>query len=536
MELPEPYASTVLHHYLDGLSTTEIARSTGCASATVRKRLERARAMLRDKLDREFDCDTKSWALALALPFESTRPAALVTGTSASSATTLFATGLMGSKTIGWIGVVLVCLLVGLGGDYFAGAEPGVRAAEIETAALTTTEIIPEEVAEVAVPAETSERISVPEVGTQVASSAPALAEETRGVVLLVRGIDANGDAVSVGQIDCFWSPKARIPGSSKQNHIVANISSAITRVQLPEGAQSARVSVSHRSYPPSAPVELQPLSTKATAGNDPGANEVHVDVQLSPVEDNPDTFAIYGDIYTDDALHCPPGLRIFVNGAGYAWINTLTSQYRFERLNTNETQLLIVSDHCLPTIREIEDLPGDQRLDLKLQSGRELQVYAVDALTGAPAVGREVSIRVFNTVKKTFLQRQTHSHTQTAVVNAAGLCRFQGIPIEGQVQVIQELADGVGTRVLHLIRVNPDDPEVLECEVRLESADTVITRVFGTVPLEAAHDPAAIQQRFAAFTSSHGVAPKGKSCGSRPTDHGPRKCPPTKCGSWKLV
>lgn len=64
--LDEPYRSTVIARYYDGLRSTEIAAQTGVNEATVRTRLRRGLARLRDRLDR--DCgDRASWVGGLSV-------------------------------------------------------------------------------------------------------------------------------------------------------------------------------------------------------------------------------------------------------------------------------------------------------------------------------------------------------------------------------------------------------------------------------------------------------------------------------------
>ncbi len=66
MELDEPFRSTVLLRYLDGLSAAQIAARRSESPALVRKRLERGLERLRARLDVEFGGDRRAWSLALA--------------------------------------------------------------------------------------------------------------------------------------------------------------------------------------------------------------------------------------------------------------------------------------------------------------------------------------------------------------------------------------------------------------------------------------------------------------------------------------
>jgi RNA polymerase sigma factor (sigma-70 family) len=64
LALDEPYRSTVLSRYFDGLSAEEIAARERVSSSTVRTRLARGLAMLRERLERR---DGRSWMSAMAL-------------------------------------------------------------------------------------------------------------------------------------------------------------------------------------------------------------------------------------------------------------------------------------------------------------------------------------------------------------------------------------------------------------------------------------------------------------------------------------
>ena len=62
MELDEPLRSAVLLRYLDGLSTEEVAARQGIAAAAARKRLSRALAVLRQRLDRRHAGGFAAWS------------------------------------------------------------------------------------------------------------------------------------------------------------------------------------------------------------------------------------------------------------------------------------------------------------------------------------------------------------------------------------------------------------------------------------------------------------------------------------------
>src|SRR5690606_22732139 len=63
LALDEPYQSTLLLRYYEGLTPTEIARRTDVPLATVKRRLQRGLARLRTRLDE--DAPRASWMSAL---------------------------------------------------------------------------------------------------------------------------------------------------------------------------------------------------------------------------------------------------------------------------------------------------------------------------------------------------------------------------------------------------------------------------------------------------------------------------------------
>src|SRR5664279_3035506 len=65
LALREPYRSTILLHYVEGLSSADIARQLGIPSATVRQRLKHALDELRDRLQKREHAPKHGWLLAL---------------------------------------------------------------------------------------------------------------------------------------------------------------------------------------------------------------------------------------------------------------------------------------------------------------------------------------------------------------------------------------------------------------------------------------------------------------------------------------
>ncbi|MFK7928947.1 MAG: RNA polymerase sigma factor [Myxococcota bacterium] len=76
LALDEPYRRTVVMAYQEGLDTAEIAEREGVAAGTVRTRLHRAHARLRERIGDSDDRRSQLAALALALPPGATRSVA----------------------------------------------------------------------------------------------------------------------------------------------------------------------------------------------------------------------------------------------------------------------------------------------------------------------------------------------------------------------------------------------------------------------------------------------------------------------------
>ncbi|MHC4957813.1 MAG: RNA polymerase sigma factor [Planctomycetota bacterium] len=95
--LEEPYRTTVLLHFFEGLRCSEIARREGVPASTVRNRLRRALPLLRTLIEKSYGGDPRALAVA---PVLALRPA----------------------KKPAWIGATAAAIL--LCATYARGAEP----------------------------------------------------------------------------------------------------------------------------------------------------------------------------------------------------------------------------------------------------------------------------------------------------------------------------------------------------------------------------------------------------------------------------
>lgn len=110
--LDEPYRTTVLLRWFEGLSPAEIAERTGTPRETVKTRLRRGHTQLRQRLDREFGGGREEWRKAL-LPLATLPLGPSPTLPGPPSAATLAVGGLLVSKPVKFL--VAACLLALLG-------------------------------------------------------------------------------------------------------------------------------------------------------------------------------------------------------------------------------------------------------------------------------------------------------------------------------------------------------------------------------------------------------------------------------------
>lgn len=115
LELDEPYRSTVLLRYYEGLSSAEIARRKRIPAATVRARLRTGLDRLRAELDRDDRVGGRERWFALVAPLAAADPTPVTTSVS-------LVKGALAVKTSTKIAAVVIALLVvGYGGGRLAG-------------------------------------------------------------------------------------------------------------------------------------------------------------------------------------------------------------------------------------------------------------------------------------------------------------------------------------------------------------------------------------------------------------------------------
>lgn len=146
LKLNDPYRSTIILHFYEGLAPDDIARHDEIPVSTVRTRLRRGLEQLRGKLDVIHGGDRKSWCLALAplagLEFSSSAAAAGAAATGASAAagaagvsagassplSAVLTGGLVMAAKIKVAGVAIIVLVTaGVVWQLFPGDDPGER-------------------------------------------------------------------------------------------------------------------------------------------------------------------------------------------------------------------------------------------------------------------------------------------------------------------------------------------------------------------------------------------------------------------------
>ncbi|MEM6671954.1 MAG: sigma-70 family RNA polymerase sigma factor [Planctomycetota bacterium] len=108
--LDEPYRSTLVHRYYEGLSCSEIARRQGLPAPTVRSRLQRAHALVRRSL--QLELGDSRWALAVS-PLAFPRAGRRIAAAHASSSATTSAAGVLAMKKVIVLAAALLTMVAG---------------------------------------------------------------------------------------------------------------------------------------------------------------------------------------------------------------------------------------------------------------------------------------------------------------------------------------------------------------------------------------------------------------------------------------
>ena len=160
LELPEPYRSTLLMRYFEGLSTVEIAEKSGASRAAIRTRHSRGLSLLREGIDRRHGGEARTWLAALASP---AFPRSIATPTL--PVATVGGALLMSTKAI-LVGATLALVLGGLWWRTQSVPAAAVEVTETEGAAAPESRDAEPELAESAPRVPREEPLETPEPAT----------------------------------------------------------------------------------------------------------------------------------------------------------------------------------------------------------------------------------------------------------------------------------------------------------------------------------------------------------------------------------
>ena len=164
--LPEPYRETILRHYWNGESCADIARAAGLGEASVRSRLARGRALLRERLEADLGRRRAHALVLVAAGLRRTTPPPLAAPLAL----------LTMAKTSPWIPAALALTVVGAGALVLVNLD---RGEPLRPEGLTRAEATREAPADLP----GAEAVSAPEQPVErSAVEAPAAAADTAAV------------------------------------------------------------------------------------------------------------------------------------------------------------------------------------------------------------------------------------------------------------------------------------------------------------------------------------------------------------------
>jgi RNA polymerase sigma factor (sigma-70 family) len=367
-ELAEPYRSTILYRYLDELSTREVAKRMEVTEELVRKRLSRALAQLRERLDAEFGSDTKSWALALL--------------------------SLPGAAVVGVKAKVAVAAVVMIAAAMTWKELSSTAARRPSDSPATSTISAP---ATASAPAPVTVTLQHP--GDPIRSPISPLAPSSDATVLHVAVVDADHHPRTSGRLTGFWSEETRLesPQTREVRVIEADIAGATTDLVLPAVAASALLSASVDGQPPSPIESIARLRTEEDPKTRHGRVERDVTLVVAGGVERP---RLSGCILVDGRPRVPRGLVITTQRPAAVRIHALDARYSIGPVDWALSELFVTSDEtvprCFATGFTHANPPNDENtLDLDLSSGVTLRLNVLDRRSAAPLPGIELYLRI---------------------------------------------------------------------------------------------------------------------------------------------
>ncbi len=465
VELPEPYAATVLHRYLDGLSTEETAKRMGVPPATVRKRLSRAITMLREHLEHDTGVSVENWA-GLLLLSGGARPPTFTAIASAGLMKGLLVAHL--SKLVfGAAAVALVATLWHIDQSEPVEAEPSLFVDQDDSASLAQPDR--PELATLRDEDARSSPLERPRREAAVTAS-PSEEPDPPPFELRVSVADGEGRPVTNGNLLLRSSPDASPEFSRKSRLRRVDITGEVTRVPFSVAPESVTV---RASIPGAEPVPgVTVLSQKHMPRTDGAGTYATAHIVLGTQFEGP---SVYGRVFVGGTSRIPRDLRINPSGRGYlASVSENPARYELGpvRSHGEEERLIVTSEETVPLAVSIRVLESHERLelDLHLELSASLEVQVLDALTDAPLEGVELVAEIFFEQERSGRVSSGSNHRVVKTSDIHGLIVYRGLPRVGSVE-IQAWQDRYPP--LARVKLTADSPDPLRLTVRIESRTT---------------------------------------------------------------
>jgi hypothetical protein len=494
MRLPEPQRSTVLYRWFDDLSAREIGARMGCSEEAARKRLERAHALLRADLDREFGAPTRQWA------------GLLLAGSGAIA---------MGGKAKAAVAAAVMVVLGATTAWKWTRTPEAVRSEPRSSASVDAVGVASPSAADSA----PGERLVAER--RDATPRAEPLPPEFSGAIVPVRVVTRSGEACVDGMITGFWDEFPRAMPADRENFaptidyrraIRERITGEITELRLPVRASALLLDASVPGMPASARYGFRDAATEADAleGRPHRWRTIELVVGADPIEPS-----LRGDITVDGQRRVPRGLKIepgdfevvpddfleeYPRGA-FMRINAADASYLYAERVRGAFKLWVTSDETAPRLFEIDD--DDAVVDLALASGRTLEVTVLDRATGRIVPHFELFVSVGVVVERGFFREVWRDHSWFQRTGTDGVARLRGLAEEGRVEIRRDDEQHVvefepsprqpgavrgyvmaGTDPLLSLRLADDGVDPLRATLRVD-VERPTRRVTGTVPSE---------------------------------------------------
>ncbi len=443
MELDEPCRSTVLYRYLDELSTQEVASRMSVSEEVVRKRLSRALALLRGRLDQEFGADTRTWALALLLPSVD----AIGQATTAATAATAGAGTKAGLTLKGILFMTLKTKFV-IAGLLLVGT-------------VVTLHLHLDSRREPAAPERLSEGMTSPDSAGALAAS-PSIVEAGRAAegiadsnekmlsitapgdddltILRVRVEHQSGRICTTGEIGCWWDTE-RVHPADRSHFCATLITGEVTELRLPSRAGEALLSASIKGEPPADSVWVPRLRMTAEGPRPFGTLMRDVVIFVGTSVEGP---RLFGCVRVDGSRRIPTGLVVRYESRDLssetetvdALLNFVDATYEIGPCERGLNTLWITSAETVPLQLKHPAKETDERFDLDLASGRELLLTVLDESDGKPLANLELYRTVQLVVERGLRTVHWRDRSGFFKTDGNGQALLKGLPLEGKVEI----------------------------------------------------------------------------------------------------